>query len=58
MGDTGTVDVQSDVVYAEPDDTPSDMDDSVSLSTQYLDHLLIKAYRKTKIHCSTCSCDL
>lgn len=51
-------DAQSIAVQAEPDDTPSDMDDSVSLSTQYLDHLLIKAYRKTKIHCSTCSCDL
>ena len=42
------------VVTAEPDDTPSDMDDSISVSLQYLD-LLIR--RSNSTHCRSCTCN-
>ena len=40
-------------VSAVPDDTPSDMDDSISVSIAYLD-LLIR--RSQSVHCRTCTC--
>lgn len=43
-----TVDVSS-----EPDDTPSEMDDSISVSYAYLDLLIQRA---NSSHCRTCSC--
>ncbi len=41
------------VVMAEPDDTPCDMDDSVSVSYRYLDLLVSRA---NSTHCATCTC--
>ena len=43
-------------VTAEPDDTPSDMDDGVCVSYGYLDLLIRKANAPTRLHCSTCHC--
>ncbi len=46
-------DTPSIAVVAEPDDTPSDMDDGISISLDYLD-LLIR--RANSTHCRTCTC--
>lgn len=42
-------------VYAESDDTPSDMDDGISVSLAYLD-LLIR--RANTSHCRSCTCNI
>lgn len=41
-------------VVSEPDDTPSDMDDGISISYGYLDLLLSRA---NSAHCRTCRCE-
>lgn len=54
MSDMGTVtDGSSVMVSAEPDDTPSDMDESISVSYAYLDLLVARA---NSMHCRTCRC--
>ena len=53
LWDDCVCDVPSIAVSAEPDDGPSDMDDSISVSVAYLD-LLIR--RSNSAHCRTCSC--